>query len=115
GLCRSHSRSSAAAAIAVLVRADGGITGGARGVEADPRRLSLQSGPGTAVDSHRGAKPRGEPQRRDRPDRALRAAPAAGRAADAGRKVAASLALRGRAGGGTARVAVVDARGQLDR
>ena len=52
-LCRSAARPAAAAAIAVLVRADAGPSRGARGVEADRGRLPLQSRLGAAIDSDR--------------------------------------------------------------
>ena len=86
GLCRSAARHSAAAAIAVLVRADAGTAGGARRMEADRGRLSFQSGPGAAVDPDRGSEPLGDRGGRGRADRALSAAAATDRAADGGRQ-----------------------------
>ena len=70
-LCRTAARHSPAAAIAVLVRADAGIAGGARRMEADRGRVSFQPGPGAAIRPDRGSKPLGDRGRRGRVDRAL--------------------------------------------
>ena len=59
-----------------------GLPGGARRVEADRGRLSLQSRPDAALDSDRGSKPLGARRGRGRADRALSAAAATDRAAD---------------------------------
>ena len=59
-LCRTAARHSPAAAIAVLVRADAGIAGGARRMEADRGRVSFQPGPGASISPDRGSKPLGD-------------------------------------------------------
>ena len=81
-LCRTAARHSPAAAIAVLVRADAGIAGGARRMEADRGRVSFQPGPGAAISPDRGSEPLGDRGRRRRADRALSAAAAIDGAAD---------------------------------